>query len=240
MSSDFEFFKNFVGNLKYNTGDNILSLIKTNNYNASVYKFSSDSKNNVYLISYNDSIVKTKQGINILIVNALNNPMYSLMFTNHYFNPKSFNESLSALDMFIDNIKQCLKYKEILNIQTKELYKLDDNDIKYIEISFNDKYDNIIDDIFEDNIFTYNFVSLFLGIKINYWYYKPGVENLILHKKLDVADQIFSKMKKDQSNLKVFNIFDYYYYENSKLNFYTFFMSFKIEDNIRNFFISCD
>jgi len=240
MSSDYEFYKNFIANLKYTSGDNILSLIKTNNYNSSIYKFKSDPKNNVYLISYNDNIIKTIQGTNILIFNALNNPMYSLMFTNHYFNPKSFNDSLSTLDMFIDNIKQCLKYKEILNIQTKEIYKLGDDDIKYIERYFGDNYDNVIEDIFEDNIYTYNFVSLFFGIKINYWYYKPGPENIILYKKLDVAEYLFSKMKKDDTTLKVFNIFDYFYMENSKLNFYSFFMSLKIEDTIRNFFISCD
>lgn len=240
MSSDLDFFRAYIGSLKFTTKDTLLQLVKTNNYNASVYKFKADPKNKVFLISYNDNIIKTTQNVNILLANALNNPMYSLLFTNLHFNPKNFNESLNALELYIDNIKQCLKYKEIINLQTKKIYTLNDNDIRAIQNFLGDVYENILNDILTNNLYFYNLISLFLGIKINYWKYMPGVDNNITYKKLEVADYLFTRMNIEVDKLKTFNIFDYFYTENNKTYFYTFFMTFKIEDNLRNFFISCD
>jgi len=240
MSSDLDFFKAFIGSLKFTPKDTLLQLVKTNNYNASVYKFKMDSKNRVFLLSYNDNIIKSAQSGNILIFNCLNNPMYSLLFTNSFFNPKNFNESLNALDMYSDNIKQCLKYKEILNIQNKTLYTLKEADIKYIQNSLGDTYDNIVNDLLSNQFYLYNFIALFFGIKINYWIYRPGMDTNITFKKLEVCDYLFDKMKIDSSQLKSFNIFDYFYTENTKNYFYTFFMTLKIDDDLRNYFISCD
>lgn len=237
MSSDFDFFKSYIGSLKIAQKDSLLELVKSNNYNASIYKFKMDTKNKIFLLSYNDNYIKTTQGVNILISNALNNPIYSLLFTNYYFNPKNFNDSLSALELFSDNIKQSLKYREIINLQTKETYKLTDNDIKFIQNSFGETYDNIVNDLLNNNMYVYSFLSAFLGIKINYWNYIPDGDN-VNYKKLDVADYLHKKM--GFNNLKTFNILDYFYNENGKMYFYTFFMTFKIEDTLRNFFISCE
>jgi len=240
MSSDLDFFKAFIGSLKFTPRDTLLELIKTNNYNASLYKFKMDSKNKVYLLSYNDNIVKSAQSGNILIVNCLNNPMYSLLFTNSFFNPKNYNESMSALDIYSDNIKQCLKYKEILNLQNKTIYKLTDADIKFIQNALGDTFDNILNDLLYNNLYLYNFIPLFFGIKVNYWTYMSGTDDNITYKKLEVCDYLFDKMKMDPMKLKSFNILDYYYKENTKLYFYTFFMTLKIDDNLKNYFISCE
>lgn len=240
MSSDFDFFKSFIGSLKFTPKDTLLELVKTNNYNASVYKFKMDSKNKVFLLSYNDNIIKSAQSGNILIINSLNNPLYSLLFTNSFFNPKNFNDSLNALDMYSDNIKQCLKYKEIINIQTKSIYKLTDADIKYIQTTLDDTFDNIVNDLITNHIYLYNFIPLFFGINLNYWMYRPGIDNNITNKKLEVCDYLFNKMIVDVNELKTFNIFDYFYTENTKTYFYTFFMTLKIEDDLKNYFISCD
>lgn len=240
MSSDFEYFKNYIIGLKLSPSDEIFSLIKTNSYNASVYKFKVDNENNVFLISYNDSIIKSKQSGNMGIINLLNNPLYPLLFTNSYFNPKSFNESMNILDLYMDNFKNFLKYKEIINVQTKEIYKLSDADVRFIENTLGDNYDTIVNDLFENNVYIYTFMSLFFGIYINYWYINPSRIWSISHKKLEVVEYIYKKMNVDISTIKNFNILDYFYIDSGKTYSYTYFLTMKITDNLKNYYIECD
>lgn len=239
--NDFEILNNFLNQKIITLKDytvNELELIKTNNTNNSLYKFNDDITLDIKLLSYNDYYVKKNYEGYPLILILLDNPLYILMYTNSYFNfTKQLNEIFDLMDMYQENIKNLLLNNQIMNLQTKAIFELSTQDKNYICQSLNSSYENIINNLFIENIFTYNIVCSFFGIKINYWH-NEGIQNNIVNKKLEVLDFLLKKM--GINNPSIFNILDINFIKNEKKSFYSYYITFNIPDDVRKYYIGCN
>lgn len=241
-SDDVTIFNNFLKQINFIVRDtDVLSLkfIKTNNHNNTLYEFNEQNDLNCKLLSYNDKFIKTTYDSMPLVMNLLENPLYTLMFTNTYFSFFKLNQDVfENFEFYSDNIKKLLLNNKIMNLQTKELFDLTQKDINTISQFFsNVNYTTIVENLYQNNMYTYSLVSSFFGIKINYWRLS---ENSVKAELVNLPVNIFLLNKMNINNPPVYNILDIFYRKaDNKLSFYSFYLTFQITPELRKFYLGC-
>lgn len=243
MNKDFEIFNNYLNNktLTINNGQVLeLKLIKSNYKNNSLYQFENDITVNTKLLSYNDILIKQNYITNPIVLSLIEKPLFVLMFTNQYFNfTNQLAEIFNLIDLYVENIKLLLSNGKIMNIQTKALYDITQQDQNYICQQFgNISWQNMINTLFDNNVFTYSIVGAFFGIKINYWRL-PQNSNKIEFVQLPVLNYLLNKMK--ITNPAEYNILDIFYLINeNKYSFYSFYLTFSIPSDVKKYYLGCE
>lgn len=241
---DFQIFNTFLKSVDFTVqGPNVLGLnfIKTNYTSNSLYEFTVQNNLNCKLLSYNDVQIKSNYATNPLVIRLLENPLYILMFTNVYF---SFSNKLNPdvfdyIEFYSDNIKKLLQSNQIMNLQeSKQVFDLTAVDINYISQNLqNVNYQTIVEDLFQNNLYTYSLVASFFGIKINYWRLSGG-NTKVEHVPLPVNTYLLNKMK--IVNPPEYNLFDIFYLNNAgKPSFYSFYLTFQIPPEVRKYYLEC-
>ena len=243
MNRDFEIFNNYLNNktLTLREGQILeLRLIKSNYKNNSLYQFDNDITVNTKLLSYNDSLIKQNYITNPLVLSLIEKPLFVLMFTNQYFNfTNQIGEIFELIDLYRENIKLTLSNGKIMNLQNKALFDLTQADQNYITQQFgNISWQNLVNSMFENNVFTYSLVGAFFGIKINYWRL-PQNSSKIEFVQLPVLTYLLNRMKINSP--AEYNLLDVFYQtQPDKYSFYSFYLTFSIPNDVKKYYLGCE
>jgi len=242
MNSDFEIFNSYLNSINFNFSNNSLlelELIQTNRTNNSLYRFREDSQINTKLISYNDHNIKDTYMYNPMVNQLLENPLYILMFTNSHFNySKQINEIFDLIDLYKENIKILLKNNQIMNLTTKQVFTLSQQELNELCQKLGcTSFSTVIDNLYNNNLYCYNIISAFFGIKINYWRILPGNPK-VEYVPFRALEMLLNKMM--ITNASEFNLMELFYKNQSdQVTFTSYYLTFSIPDDVKKYYTAC-